>query len=265
MNFDINLILIPLFFLSGAIWLGYSISHKLTGKQTGRGSSGGRRTDDGSKGNSASIPWWLDYSRSLFPIIAIVVVIRSFIVEPYQIPSSSMLPTLEQGDFILVSKYHYGLRLPISNYEVITFSKPQRGDVMVFNFPLDERVRYIKRVIGLPGDMISYSNKTLKINGEAPREELINSYPEYKDLREYLNNQAHLIREYSFTYDEVQDSWQVPAGHYFVMGDNRDNSNDSRYWGFVPHSNLIGKAFLVWLHWESWGKLPSFERVGLIR
>lgn len=258
MNFDINLLLIPLFLLSGVIWLFYVLKDIII-----------KNRDKSNK----STPWWLDYSRSLFPIIAIVVVIRSFIAEPYQIPSGSMIPTLQQGDFILVNKYHYGLRLPINNYEVVSLNKPQRGDIMVFNFPLDTRVRYIKRVIGLPGDIISYSNKTLWINKKRVLSEVINSDNDYKEELEYLRNSAanrdgdnkqaqHTIRKYDFVNDESIETWQVPTQHYFVMGDNRDNSNDSRYWGFVPHNHLVGKAFFIWLHWKSWQQLPSFKRLG---
>lgn len=251
MNFDINLLLIPLLLIGGAILLTNLL---LKGKQAGPSSNK----------NTVKVAWWLDYSRSLFPVILFVVVIRSFIIEPYQIPSSSMVPTLEKGDFILVSKFSYGLRLPLSNYEFVAFKRPSYGDVIVFNFPQDPRVRYIKRVVGKPGDIISYSNKTLSINGKKISQQLVDNRLDYQDVRETLGDKQHLQRHYKLIDNQELHAgeWAVPQNHYFVMGDNRDNSNDSRYWGFVPHNQLVGRAFLIWLHWKSWGSIPSFSRSG---
>ncbi len=261
MNFDINLLLIPLLFISGSILLTNFLLYR-------KGPTSNVANTTSVTKNGQKVSWWLDYSRSLFPVILFVVVIRSFIIEPYQIPSSSMEPTLERGDFILVSKFSYGLRLPISNYEFLTFKRPAYGDVIVFNFPQEPRIRYIKRVVGRPGDIISYDNKTLSINGEQVDQKLLddNSNYDYQDLEEVLGERRHLKRHYKFidNHQLHDDEWRVPQDHYFVMGDNRDNSNDSRYWGFVPHNQLVGEAFLIWLHWESWGSMPGFGRSGHI-
>ena len=262
MNFDINLLLIPLLLISSSILL---VNFLLNGRSGGN-RSGKSPSEPKIAKHRIKEPWWLDYSRSLFPVIFLVVLIRSFIIEPYQIPSSSMVPTLERGDFILVSKFSYGLRLPLSNYEFVGFRRPDYGDVIVFNFPMDPRIRYIKRVVGKSGDLISYTNKTLSINGRPVSEQLIDNRLDYQDFEETLGERTHRLREYKFldNHELHDDSWIVPDKHYFVMGDNRDNSNDSRYWGFVPHDQLVGQAFFIWLHWESWGKWPSLKRSGSI-
>ena len=245
LNFDINLLLLPLLALMGVIWLA----------EIARA-----RFFPASVSNRSKIPWWLDYSRSFFPVLLLVVVIRSFIAEPYQIPSSSMLPTLRGGDFILVNKFHYGLRLPLGNHEFLRFKQPQRGDVLVFRFPHQPSIRYIKRVIGMPGDHVLYINKTLYINGkEIAQEPYFNDFV-FSDSREKLiDEKSYGIRGYHLAGSPPQE-WQVPFHHYFVMGDNRDNSNDSRYWGFVPHSEIVGKAVYIWMSWTSWRSLPSFRR-----
>ena len=208
------------------------------------------------------IPWWLDYARSFFPVILLVFVIRSFLVEPYQIPSESMLPSLRGGDFILVNKYHYGLRFPINNVELIPGMAPQTGDVVVFNYPKNRRVRYIKRLIGQPGDVIAYRDKMLFINDNAIPYRQNESDPAI--LWELLNQKQHLIRHH-LPFPGEDGNWTVPSDHYFVMGDNRDNSHDSRVWGFVPHDDLVGKAVYIWMHWERLWSLPNFRHAGLIR
>jgi len=209
-------------------------------------------------------PVLVEYSRSFFPVILAVFLIRSFVVEPFKIPSGSMMPTLLAGDFILVNKFTYGLRVPILNNTFIEVGKPERGDVFVFHYPPDPSIDYIKRVIGVPGDKIEYRNKQLFINGEPAQLTLIDDYQYVapglnmvtaKHYQEQLGGVSHdvLIEDSSLAIDgEVV----VPAGHYFAMGDNRDNSKDSRFWGFVPEQNLVGKAFLIWWNFD------NFNRIG---
>lgn len=226
-------------------------------------------------------PLLVEYGKSFFPVLAIVLVLRSFLVEPFQIPSGSMKPTLEVGDFILVNKFAYGIRLPVLDTKVIKMGEPQRGDVMVFRYPSDPSINYIKRVVGLPGDHIRYgSDKRLFVNGTPVAEQLLGkalgglgSAVLYK---EQLGDVEHLIRKETRRYAEPTREWVVPEGHYFMMGDNRDNSNDSRYWndpqiademqGMVPDENIVGKAFAVWMSWPEpkLQNLPNFTRVGLI-
>ncbi|GIZ11144.1 signal peptidase I [Pseudomonas sp. NCCP-436] len=227
-------------------------------------------------------PLLVEYGKSFFPVLAIVLVLRSFLVEPFQIPSGSMKPTLEVGDFILVNKFAYGIRLPVLDTKVIEVDNPQRGDVMVFRYPSDPSINYIKRVIGVPGDRIQYtSDKRLLINGEVVSEQLLGeeagSLGGAMLYRERLGQIEHTIRkEMSRMRREPGGEWVVPEGHYFMMGDNRDNSNDSRYWrdshtprelwGMVPDDHIVGKAFAIWMSWPSpkTGNLPNFSRVGLI-
>lgn len=226
-------------------------------------------------------PLLVEYGKSFFPVLAIVLVLRSFLFEPFQIPSGSMLPTLEVGDFILVNKFAYGIRLPVLDTKVIDVGNPQRGDVMVFRYPSEPSVNYIKRVIGLPGDTIAYSAEgVLSINGQAVAEQLLGeeagSLGSSAQFSEKLGAVEHRIRKQMNRYHVGAGQWQVPQGHYFMMGDNRDNSNDSRLWsdakipkeflGMVPDQNIVGKAFAIWLTWpepkqHNW---PSFSRVGLI-
>ncbi|WP_271411199.1 signal peptidase I [Pseudomonas sp. Q1-7] len=227
-------------------------------------------------------PLLVEYGKSFFPVLAIVLVLRSFLVEPFQIPSGSMKPTLEVGDFILVNKFAYGIRLPVLDNKVIEIGDPQRGDVMVFRYPSDPNINYIKRVIGLPGDRVAYSSdKRLTINGQPVAEKLIGEEPgtlgSANLYHEKLGEAEHLIRKEMKRYRmEPGREWVVPQGHYFMMGDNRDNSNDSRYWndpripkdllGMVPDRNIVGKAFAVWMSWPDpkLRNLPNFSRVGLI-
>ena len=233
-------------------------------------------------GNRAAIeqahlrqPTWIEYSGSFFPVIALVFILRSFLWEPFKIPSSSMVPTLLVGDFILVNKYAYGIRLPIINKKVIEVGDPQRGDVMVFKYPKDMGQDYIKRVIGVPGDTITYENKRLTVNGKPVQYTALDDYlddqhPVYhKQFTEHLTAVPHRIlntegkrtldlgavddfpnREAcDYSYDKF--TCIVPPGNYFMMGDNRDNSADSRYWGFVPDKNIVGKAIVVWMNFAN--------------
>ncbi len=228
-------------------------------------------------------PLLVEYGKSFFPVLAIVLVLRSFLFEPFQIPSGSMKPTLEVGDFILVNKFAYGIRLPVIDTKIIEVGDPQRGDVMVFRYPSDPSVNYIKRVVGLPGDKVRYtSDKRLLVNDQPVAEQLLGEVPGTLGsavlYREKLGEVEHLIRKEMRRYRiEPNREWTVPAGHYFMMGDNRDNSNDSRYWndpkiapdllGMVPDRNIVGKAFAIWMSWADpkMRNLPGFTRVGLIR
>ena len=228
-------------------------------------------------------PLLVEYGKSFFPVLFLVLVLRSFLVEPFQIPSGSMKPTLDVGDFILVNKFSYGIRLPVIDKKVIEVGDPKRGDVMVFRYPSDPNVNYIKRVVGLPGDEVRYtSDKKLFINGQPVAELLVGSQPgslgSAELYKEKLGEVEHLIRKEMSRYHAPTDGqWVVPAGHYFMMGDNRDNSNDSRYWddpsipkdllGMVPDKNIVGKAFAVWMSWPEpkLSHLPNFSRVGLIK
>jgi signal peptidase I len=227
-------------------------------------------------------PTWIEYSGSFFPVIALVFFLRSFLYEPFKIPSSSMVPTLVVGDLILVNKFTYGIRLPIINKKIIEVNQPQRGDVMVFKYPKDPSLDYIKRVAGVPGDKIVYKNKRLTVNG---KEVSYQPLPDYlddqhltysKQYLENLNGVAHKIlndeRAPSYvmnpdpfpqrqlcSYNAEGFACTVPSGHYFMMGDNRDNSLDSRYWGFVPDENIVGKAFFVWMNLGNLGRIGSFQ------
>lgn len=218
-----------------------------------------------SRTTGAKEPLLVEYSKSFFPVILAVFLIRSFLVEPFKIPSGSMMSTLLVGDFILVNKYTYGLRVPVANNVFFDMKHPERGEVMVFRFPKDPSLDYIKRVVGLPGDHIEYRNKQIFVNG-TPVVQHEKGYYEYvgpglnqislRRLTEDLGTHPHeiLIDDSNPVLDgEVT----VPAGHYFVMGDNRDNSNDSRFWGFVPDENVVGKAFMIWWNFDKLGRIGT--------
>ena len=227
-------------------------------------------------------PWWLDWTAGLFPVILAVFLLRSFLFEPFKIPSGSMIPTLLVGDLILVNKFHYGVRLPVINTKITEGTPPQRGDVMVFRYPPKPSLDYIKRVVGLPGDEVAYLNKRLRINGTVIKTSAV---PEFfdedtmrytKQFEENLGEKAHrLLNEddrpafipgvEDFPYkDNCRYSVEgvvckVPPGHYFMMGDNRDNSLDSRYWGFVPDRNIVGRAVFVWMNFGSLKRIGPFN------
>lgn len=215
-------------------------------------------------------PWYVDYSKAFFPVLLVVLVLRSFIAEPFRIPSNSMMPTLLTGDFILVNKFAYGLRWPIINKKFVDIGAPERGDVVVFHPPHHPGQDWIKRVVGLPGDRIGYYDNRVHINGEPVEYDSLGTYQGYdsgvgmsgaEELREQLPGRPHLVLERTGMpfRDPGEGEWLVPAGHYFVMGDNRDNSEDSRYWGFLPEQNLRGKAFLIWMNID--GGI-DFSRIG---
>jgi signal peptidase I len=230
----------------------------------------------------AKQPWWVEYSVSFFPVILIVFLLRSFLVEPFKIPSSSMVPTLLVGDFILVNKFTYGIRLPVANKKIVPINDPQRGDVMVFRYPEDPSLDYIKRVVGVPGDRVEYRNKKLTINGTPVPVRQVDDYLSRERMQfsrrfvETLNGREHQVlidedapafvapsRAFPFAancnYNMSGLACTVPPGHYFMMGDNRDNSSDSRVWGFVPDENIVGKAFFIWLNLNELGRFGPFR------
>ena len=227
-------------------------------------------------------PWWLDWTAGLFPVIAVVFLLRSFLFEPFKIPSGSMIPTLLVGDLILVNKFTYGIRLPVINKKITEGNPVQRGDVMVFRYPPQPSMDYIKRVVGLPGDKVEYLNKRLRINGqEVPTEALPDFFDTdamryFQQFEEHLGPQPHRLLNTpgiagyiqgasdfagrdQCTYSVEGVTCTVPPGQYFVMGDNRDNSLDSRYWGFVPDENLVGRAFFVWMNFGNLKRIGSFH------
>lgn len=259
MDIDFPLVLVVLTFATGLIWL----LDILVLRKRRQPDDSGHRASDADEASLAKEPYLVEISRSFFPVLVIVLVLRSFLVEPFQIPSGSMLPTLEVGDFILVNKFAYGLRLPVAGAKIVEVDDPQRGDVMVFRFPGDGKTNYIKRVVGVPGDRIRYQNHQLFVNGERLDTDFVARLPPVEMLREQLGSKEHLIfRNLGRTGYNGEGQWLVGDEEYFVMGDNRDNSNDSRYWGMVPDDLVVGKAFAIWMHWQSLTSLPSFDRVG---
>ena len=227
-------------------------------------------------------PWWLDWTAGLFPVIAVVFVLRSFLFEPFKIPSGSMIPTLQVGDLILVNKFTYGIRLPVINKKITDGTPPARGDVMVFRYPPQPSMDYIKRVVGVPGDEVAYLNKRLTINGKpVPTTNMPDYFDQdamryFKQIEEQLGDKKHRSIINPDTPDFVQGAsdfkykdncrysvegvvCKVPDGHYFMMGDNRDNSLDSRYWGFVPDENIVGRAFFVWMNFSNIKRIGSFH------
>jgi len=286
MHFDFPTFLVAATALTGGIWLVDALffapkRRRLASAAAAEGeASGGGAPAATSRRPRYREPVLVEYSRSFFPVILIVLLLRSFVVEPFRIPSGSMMPTLLVGDFILVNKFSYGLRLPVVHTEFLDLGEPERGDVIVFRFPQQESIDYIKRVVGVPGDRIQYRNKTLYVNGEAVPKLPIGRYVGEGSGRghtgaalalETLDGVEHQILINPRSGDMprgcdilARGPVTVPEGHYFVMGDNRDNSNDSRCWGFVPEENLVGKAFVIWMNWDRQrGGFPvAFGRLG---
>ncbi|MDP3010843.1 MAG: signal peptidase I [Methylococcales bacterium] len=256
MDFDFSFFLFVATIVTGVIWGGYLLFLK----------SQERVFDE------ANEPLAVEYARSFFPVVLIVLLLRSFLAEPFRIPSASMMPTLLIGDFILVNKFTYGIRLPVINTKIVEMNEPARGDIVVFRYPKDPTVDYIKRVIGLPGDKITYDDKKLTVNGQAVSYKSFGFYQGIgqgvdmtgaEQLLENLTGVEHniLIRH---GVSSAEGSYVVPEGQYFVMGDNRDNSNDGRYWGFVPEENLVGKAFFIWMSWDWQDKGVGLSRIGTV-
>lgn len=259
---DFALLLVVLTALTGLVWMLDSLFLK-------------RRRMDRAVQKSVEPPRdpvLIEYSRSLFPVLLIVLLFRSFLFEPFKIPSGSMIPTLLVGDFIVVNKFAYGLRLPVVHTKIVPIAEPRRGDVVVFRYPVDPKVNFIKRLVGLPGDTITYRDKRLFVNGEEVSEQKLGRYdsrqvkcttprPDAVRYDEQLGDVSHdiLIHQGSAGRD---GQWQVPEGHYFMMGDNRDRSNDSRAWGFVPEENLMGRAVGIWLNFDYTKGCGDLSRIG---
>ncbi len=271
-TWDLATILVSLTFVSGLIWLYDKIfleSKRIKASQ-GLGYDSSIAYNDDSR-----IPFIVDLAKSLFPVFLLVLLLRSFLVEPFRIPSGSMMPTLLVGDFILVNKFSYGIRLPVANMKVVEIGKPERGDVVVFRYPEDPKIPFIKRVVGLPGDQIEYVNKMLYVNGEPVIQQV--DIPRYigvgsgsnmtgsEQRIEYLSDTVShniLIKPKRPEYHAKYSKLTVPDKAYFVLGDNRDNSKDSRFWGTVPEENLIGKAFFIWMNWDWKNGGISWQRIG---
>jgi signal peptidase I len=289
MDFDFALLLVVLTAVTGVVWL---LDHLFfLGGRKARSQALAQAEGSDTERQQRALealrePVIVEYARSFFPVILIVLLFRSFLAEPFKIPSGSMMPTLLVGDFILVNKFAYGLRLPVLGTKIVSIGEPSRGDVFVFRYPgyACERdgqpvrsgkpcelpiapvpqLDYIKRVIGVPGDEITYRNKTLYVNGnEVPQSDVgpfvgTGMMARAEIHKELLPDVQHDILQLALRAG-MEGTWKVPAGHYFAMGDNRDNSEDSRYWGFVPEQNVIGKAFVIWMNWDSG---IDFKRIG---
>ncbi|PKM10372.1 MAG: signal peptidase I [Gammaproteobacteria bacterium HGW-Gammaproteobacteria-3] len=256
MDFDFSFFLVLATLVTGLVWGGYLVFLKYS-------------TDVSAP---AQEPILVEYARSFFPIVLIVLLLRSFLVEPFRIPSGSMMPTLLIGDFILVNKFTYGIRLPVLNTKIVELNEPLRGDIVVFRYPKEPSVDYIKRVVGLPGDRVAYYDKKIYINGKPAKQVSSGLYQGVGEgesmtgTERFIENLAGV--EHSILIKNgapsVEGVFVVPEGHYFVMGDNRDNSNDSRYWGTVPEQNLVGRAFFIWMSWDWQNKGIGFDRIGTV-
>jgi len=256
MDFDFSFFLFAASVVTGVIWGGYLLFLK----------SKGEIFDEDKE------PVVVEYARSFFPIVLIVFLLRSFLAEPFRIPSGSMMPTLLVGDFLLVNKFVYGLRLPVINKKIIELNEPERGDIVVFRYPKDPTVDYIKRIIGLPGDKIAYDNKQLYVNDTPVKQISIGRYQGVGQGQD-MTGAEHLVENLTGVEHSIlirheapimQFTFVVPQGNFFVMGDNRDNSNDSRFWGTVPEENLVGKAFFIWMSWDWESHGIGFDRIGTV-
>lgn len=260
MIFDFSFYLFAGVLITGFIWAVdslYAAPRRSAATQTGAA--------EVSIDGSVKEPVIVEYAKSFFPVLLVVFLLRGFIVEPFKIPSGSMLPSLYIGDFILVNKFAYGIRVPVLNKKIIETGEPERGDVMVFRYPRDPSLDYIKRVIGLPGDHIAYYNKVLYVNGKPTERQFMGEYqgpgqPHASEYLENLDGVEHSMLLMPGRPNSLEGEYIVPEKMYFVMGDNRDNSTDSRVWGPVPEENIVGKAFMVWMHWSDgvlWNRLGT--------
>lgn len=295
MNWDFALILFIFLLLTGAIWA-TDLLYLRKGRRT-RAVAAMAATEPATQNLSAELaasmrqqayddvnraPWWVEYAVSFFPVILFVFVLRSFIVEPFRIPSGSMLPTLQSGDLILVNKFQYGIRVPVVGKKIVELGKPSYGDVVVFKYPVDPSIDYIKRVVAMPGDTLQYRNKVLSVNGKVIEQVRDGDYYEpdrgsyTARYTEQLGNNQHSIlldkrsgqrlmpisnfpyRDHC-KYSDSGISCEVPKGYYFMMGDNRDNSLDSRYWGFVPDEYIVGRAFFIWMNFSEPSRIGGFN------
>jgi signal peptidase I len=279
MDIDFSLVLVLLVAFCGLLWVLDSLLLKkprLAAMEDFKKGAGQHLSEDKLAEQLQELgqePVVVEYAKSFFPVLLIVLLLRSFLVEPFQIPTGSMIPTLEVGDFILVNKYAYGVRLPVIGTKIMDVEDPQRGEVMVF-IPPHENKYYIKRVIGLPGDTVRYENKNLYINGELIDKEYVEDISIDTSIgqldgelyEETIGGISHLTQHIDAASGQrARTSWVIPNGHYFMMGDNRDNSSDSREWGPVSEEDIVGKAIAVWMHKEPGLNLPSFARNQLIR
>jgi len=278
MDIDFSIVLVSLVAFCGALWLIDSLLIKkarLTAVENyKRTQAKGRKEEEVATAVEDILkePLVIEYAKSFFPVLVIVLILRSFLIEPFTIPTGSMIPTIEVGDFILVNKYAYGVRLPIIGTKILEVDDPERGEVMVF-IPPHENKYYVKRVIGLPGDTVRYEDKNLYINGELIEKEYVGPITvdtSIGDLAgtlftETINGVEHATQHIDAAgRRRARTTWVIPNGHYFMMGDNRDNSSDSRVWGTVPNENVVGKAVAVWMHKEPGLHLPTFSRNQLI-
>ena len=271
MNLDFPLILVMAVLVTGLVWA-VDVIWLRPGRQQAAErlrAQLGAAADESQVLKVAREPVIVEYARSFFPVILIVLLLRSFLVEPFRIPSGSMMPTLLVGDFILVNKFSYGIRLPVLDTKILDLGAPERGDVIVFRYPENPSIDYIKRVVGVPGDTVAYHNKTLYVNGKQAEQQVLGVYQGSgtgasmtgASLRaEELGDVHHNILLWP-TNRERGFEFTVPEGQYFVLGDNRDNSRDSRFWGTVPDENLVGKAFLVWFNWDGG---VTWDRIGMV-
>jgi len=275
MNFDFALLLVLLTGITGVLWLGDRLLLAPPRRRRAAALESMTSLPVAERKTRAEEalrePVVTEYARSFFPVLLLILVFRSFIAEPFKIPSGSMMPTLLVGDFILVNKFAYGLRLPVLNTKILNVGEPKRGDVFVFRYPKNPKEDYIKRVIGLPGDEITYRNKTLFVNGKEIPESYLGPYsgPTEANNRmtgaqvklENLEGVEHRILEQPNVQVGHEGTYKVPDGYYFAMGDNRDNSADSRFWGFVPEANLVGKALVIWMNFDDG---IDFGRIGTL-
>ena len=265
MNIDFSLVLAIAILVSGSIW---AIDAWFFAPKRQALTEATNEVVEVDSEDTISEPALVEFARFIFPVVLIVFILRGFIAEPFRIPSGSMLPTLEIGDFILVNKFSYGVRLPVLNKKMIDLGGPERGDVAVFRYPENPSIDYIKRIIGVPGDEIGYYNKILYINGKPAAQQPEGDYSlGYYTFRKLNENLPDPELKHKILVSDSQPASDfvlvVPENSYFAMGDNRDNSRDSRIWGFVPDENLVGRAFFVWMSWE-WGNWPKWHRIGTV-